>query len=222
MNRQPPVFLERVVGRLIPPAAREHVLGDLSERYKSPVQYVIDAGRTVPFIVSSQLQRSGHSAAPVVQTEVLRVSMLLAFVGVVYISLQLVRGVVTPRWFSPVIMSILFSISAFSNMVAPRVDEPYASVHPSSLLMQRQALAARIERVRRALRFSAAPSVVLCTMPFLQIAVARMNGWPRPAFDDRLATYSVALVVVAVWFAVMLRANNRRALLKLQQQLDTL
>jgi hypothetical protein len=220
MNRQPPVFLERLVGRLLPRAAREHVLGDLSERYTSPVGYVLDAARTVPFVVTSELQRSGHSAAPVIQTVALRVSMLLALVGVVYVAVQLVRGVVTPRWFSPLSLLISYSYVAFWN--SPRLEEFHASVHPSSLLIQRQALVTRIERVRDGLRFSAAPAVLLCAMPFLQIAVARMSGGSTPAFDGRLAGYSVALAILAMWFAVMLRANNRRALRNLQQQLDAL
>jgi len=57
MNR-PPAFLERVVGLLIPPACREHVLGDLHERYTSLSQYVREAIGTLPLVISSQARRN--------------------------------------------------------------------------------------------------------------------------------------------------------------------
>lgn len=42
----------------MPPLAREHVLGDLAERYTSPGQYMLDALRTVPAVVVSQIRRT--------------------------------------------------------------------------------------------------------------------------------------------------------------------
>jgi len=47
-----------VIRLLIPPACREHVLGDLWERYTSPRQYVVDALRTLPFVIWSQIRRT--------------------------------------------------------------------------------------------------------------------------------------------------------------------
>ncbi len=58
METRPPVLIETVVRLLVPPVAREHVLGDLAERYVSPRQYVVDAIRTVPFVVVSQIRRT--------------------------------------------------------------------------------------------------------------------------------------------------------------------
>ena len=55
---RPPVFLERVFAMLIPPACREHVLGDLHERYKSRSHYISEALMTLPFIVGSQARRN--------------------------------------------------------------------------------------------------------------------------------------------------------------------
>jgi hypothetical protein len=43
MEAGPPKVIEAVVRTLVPPASREHVLGDLRERYVSPGRYVIDA-----------------------------------------------------------------------------------------------------------------------------------------------------------------------------------
>lgn len=54
----PPEIIEAVVRALVPPASREHVLGDLRERYVSPRRYVVDALRTVPFVVASRIRRT--------------------------------------------------------------------------------------------------------------------------------------------------------------------
>lgn len=62
MKTRPPALIESAVRLLVPPAAREHVLGDLSERYSSPRQYVVDALRTIPFVVASQIRRTTNLA----------------------------------------------------------------------------------------------------------------------------------------------------------------
>ena len=58
MTSRPPAALESVVGFFVPPLAREHVLGDLAERHTSPGQYLLDALRTVPAVVISQIRRT--------------------------------------------------------------------------------------------------------------------------------------------------------------------
>jgi hypothetical protein len=58
MTPSPPGALERIVGWLLPPACREEVLGDLFERYESPVQYVVSAVRVMPFVVISRIRRT--------------------------------------------------------------------------------------------------------------------------------------------------------------------
>ena len=54
----PPDWLEGIVLRAIPPAARESVAGDLWETYRSPRQYAAEALRTVPFVIASQIRRN--------------------------------------------------------------------------------------------------------------------------------------------------------------------
>jgi hypothetical protein len=49
----PPAALEHVVQWLIPPKAREAVVGDLREIYSSPSQYLAEAARTVPLVFAS-------------------------------------------------------------------------------------------------------------------------------------------------------------------------
>jgi hypothetical protein len=60
--RRPPEFLESFFARLIPPACREEVLGDLSEKYAGPLQYFFLAVRTVPFVIVSRARRTTSPA----------------------------------------------------------------------------------------------------------------------------------------------------------------
>jgi len=53
----PPRWLEAVVGVSLPRSRREDVLGDLYERYTSPVRYVCDALQVVPVIALSHAVR---------------------------------------------------------------------------------------------------------------------------------------------------------------------
>lgn len=55
---RPPAVMERIVRLFIPPASREHVMGDLAERHRSPRQYLADALRTVPFVIASCVRRT--------------------------------------------------------------------------------------------------------------------------------------------------------------------
>jgi len=58
MNKTPPKMMEWIVARMVPPARREEVLGDLQERCQGPAQYLLDALRTVPHVIASQMRRS--------------------------------------------------------------------------------------------------------------------------------------------------------------------
>ncbi len=57
VNSHPPRLLETIAGLLLPQAVREQVLGDLHERYVSPLQYISDVIRTVPWVMASGLRR---------------------------------------------------------------------------------------------------------------------------------------------------------------------
>jgi hypothetical protein len=49
----PSALAERLVQCLIPPPARETVVGDLREIYRGPAQYAAEACRTVPMVIAS-------------------------------------------------------------------------------------------------------------------------------------------------------------------------
>ena len=60
MHSRPPAVIENMVRLLVPPASREHVMGDLSERYRSPRQYLMDAFQSLPLIIASQVRRTSN------------------------------------------------------------------------------------------------------------------------------------------------------------------
>jgi hypothetical protein len=55
-------WLEALFARLIPPACREEVLGDLHERNPTAPQYLVDAFRTVPLVIVSRIRRTSDPA----------------------------------------------------------------------------------------------------------------------------------------------------------------
>jgi hypothetical protein len=61
MGSGPPKVIESLIGVLLPPAYREHVLGDLYERYRSPLQYSADAVRAVASILAGQIIRTWNT-----------------------------------------------------------------------------------------------------------------------------------------------------------------
>ncbi len=73
LETRPPVLIDAVVRTLIPPTCREHVVGDLWERYRSPWQLVLDAGRTIPFVIASQIRRTSTLAGVVIHAFLLLV-----------------------------------------------------------------------------------------------------------------------------------------------------
>jgi hypothetical protein len=71
----PPDWLERIVLFAIPPAARETVAGDLWETYRSPRQYAVEALRTVPFVIASQMRRNLNLPALMLQSTLIFVCL---------------------------------------------------------------------------------------------------------------------------------------------------
>jgi hypothetical protein len=89
-KRRPPASLARLLGLLIPPPAREAVLGDLEERYRSPIQYASEGIRTMPYLIASRARRTSSIAIVGLQTFV-----LVACLGV---TLPDLLGQSVPSW----------------------------------------------------------------------------------------------------------------------------
>lgn len=78
MEPGPPKVIEAIVGLLTPPACREHVLGDLHERYASPRQYIVDAVSTLPLVILSRIRRATDPQVLLMEAFALYVSFLVA------------------------------------------------------------------------------------------------------------------------------------------------
>ena len=78
MKPAPPKVIEAVVGLLIPPACREHMLGDLHERYTSLQQYIADAVSAVPCVILSRIRRTTTPQVLLMEAFALYASFLAA------------------------------------------------------------------------------------------------------------------------------------------------
>jgi hypothetical protein len=61
----PSKLAERIVAFFLPPTRREEVLGDLFERYRSPLQYAWEAVRVVVCVMFSKGSRQGEGTMSV-------------------------------------------------------------------------------------------------------------------------------------------------------------
>jgi hypothetical protein len=86
----PPAALSALLRLLIPPPAREAVLGDLEERYRSPIHYASEGIRTMPYLIASRARRTSSIAIVGLQTFV-----LIACLGV---TLPDLPGQNVPSW----------------------------------------------------------------------------------------------------------------------------
>jgi hypothetical protein len=83
VETRPPALIETIVRLSIPAPCREHVVGDLWERYRSPGSFMLDAARTVPFVIASQIRRTTRGSALVIQAFLLAVGFAVGAGGLV-------------------------------------------------------------------------------------------------------------------------------------------
>ncbi len=105
MEACPHPIIEEVVARLLPPACREHVVGDLHERYVSAWQYIWSAARTVPFAVWGQIRRTTSPG------------LAAAELGAVYVSFLGALGTVNPRALGSLLAPTSAAIAAVAALV---------------------------------------------------------------------------------------------------------
>jgi hypothetical protein len=78
MPSRPPKILEAIVALLLPPACKEEVLGDLSEKYTGPFQYVVLALCVVPCVIVSRIRRTTEAKVLLMEALLLYASYLAA------------------------------------------------------------------------------------------------------------------------------------------------
>jgi hypothetical protein len=76
MESGPSKIVEALVAGLLPPAAREEVLGDLRERHQSSARYLLEAAPTVPCVIYSRICRTTDAVVALMEA----LSMYTAFV----------------------------------------------------------------------------------------------------------------------------------------------
>ncbi len=87
---RPPALIDKAVRLLIPLASREAVVGDLWERYASPLHYAAEALRIAPFLIASQIRRNSN-------VPLLGIAAVTLFVG--FGGFQVAGAAIgAPRW----------------------------------------------------------------------------------------------------------------------------
>jgi hypothetical protein len=118
----PSRIAEAAVAVLLPPACREEVLGDLHERFKSPMQYAADACFTVPLVVVSRMRRTADPQVLLIQA----FALYLSFLGAAWLR---DRAILSETW------SLLrLAIPAAIVMLGLILDDTYAAPGPRSSL----------------------------------------------------------------------------------------
>ena len=64
-------MLERLARLIMPPMVRESIVGDLVERYRSPLQFAAETVRVWPFVIVGQFRRSTESPMLMLQAFIL-------------------------------------------------------------------------------------------------------------------------------------------------------
>src|SRR5579863_8256043 len=78
MGAGPSQMIEKLIGVLIPAAAREEVLGDLRERHGGGAQFVREAARVIPYVVASRIRRTTDAVVVLMQGLTLYTCFVLA------------------------------------------------------------------------------------------------------------------------------------------------
>src|SRR5215208_1875377 len=77
LETRPPALIDRAVRLLVPVPCREHVIGDLWERYRSATTFVVDALRAIPYVIASQVRRTATFGGVVIQAFLMTVGFMV-------------------------------------------------------------------------------------------------------------------------------------------------
>jgi hypothetical protein len=147
MKIRPPEMIAWLVRTLVPSASREHVVGDLNERYASPGQYLLDALRALPYLIASRLRRTTHPIGLILGGLFLwwavfygsrqngwLVATIPTVVTLLVLSLRDVYRGITPKWRRAAAMDI--ALSALAVLLSQAV----LAVSAPTLVLDRAAL----------------------------------------------------------------------------------
>lgn len=78
MESGPPEIIEAIAWLLLPPACREEVLGDLSERYSSLSQYLLEAVEAILCVIYSRICRTTDGVVALMELGTMYTALILA------------------------------------------------------------------------------------------------------------------------------------------------
>jgi hypothetical protein len=177
MEARPPVLIDHVVHALIPPAARECVIGDLWERYRSPQQYAWEALKVMPYVVASQIRRTCN--LPMLALQAL--TFFICFGG---LAVNL-RPLDIPYW-------LRASVPTMAAVIALLLRDAYrqSGQHPAR---------------RAALDVATAVSFVLASQAQAVLFVLSANGVLSPDFVLTLRPQRLLLLIASLAMIFYLR-----------------
>jgi len=117
MKSAPPRLLEKIIGWFIPPACREHVLGDLHERFESTWLYLRDAASAVPMVILSRIRRTADPQLLLMEA----FALYIAFVGAAW---WIDRGSFLFQPFGLLRLAIPAAIGLLAFVVADAYSQP--------------------------------------------------------------------------------------------------
>ena len=126
----PPKAIEMLVALLLPPACREHVLGDLRERCTGAWQYTAEAICTVPLVIVSRIRRTTDAVVLFMEAGVLYSTFVAAAwlqdPGFIADERGLVRLAIPPA----IVLAALMLIDAYAD---PRKRSPLKPILGAAL-----------------------------------------------------------------------------------------
>jgi hypothetical protein len=123
MRSRPSRAAEAILAIFVPCACREEILGDLHERYRSPLQYGLEALRTIPLVIISRVRRTADPQVLLIQAFALYIS----FVGAAWFK---DAAILREQW-----GLLRLAIPAGMVVLGVVLDDTYARPGPQSPLM---------------------------------------------------------------------------------------
>jgi hypothetical protein len=123
MRAHPSARAEAIAAFFTPPACREEVLGDLHERYRAPWPYAMEALRTIPLVIFSQIRRITDPQSLMIQA------------GTIYLAFAAAAWLNDPSLF--VTKSGLFRLAFLAAIVLVNalLDDAFADRKPRNRLV---------------------------------------------------------------------------------------
>ena len=120
----PPKLVEKVLSLLLPPACREHVVGDLHERYQATTQYVKEALAVLAPVIFSRMRRTTDAQSFAIEALTIYLCFSIAAFYVDRTFLLLQDGSLLLLLPTAIAAVCLLFCNAYSNLEKPSFIKP--------------------------------------------------------------------------------------------------